>query len=174
MSPERNRYQISFEEVITNAKEIIRKDGHHVPVLIVEGSKNFIVSQIRDMPETHGERVELMRFFGMAAAKSGRIGRLEQVFFISECWMSVASEGKLPELRPSQDPQRKEVLIISGLKLEGLKKSLKLFEMVRKQDKQVVDLPELSSPQGKDEVIEIPLLDAFAQGFRTAFQTKVN
>jgi hypothetical protein len=49
MSPERrgDKYRISFEEVTSNAKEIIRKDGHHVPVLIVEGSKNFIVSQIQ-------------------------------------------------------------------------------------------------------------------------------
>jgi hypothetical protein len=176
MSPERrgDKYRISFEEVTSNAKEIMRKDGHHVPILIVEGSKNFIVSQIQDIPETHGERVELMRFFGMAAAKSGRIGRLEQVFFISEGWMSVASEGKLPENRPSHDPNRKEVLIVSGLELKELKKSLKLFEMVRNENKQIVDLPELSSPQGKDEAIEIPLLDAFAQGFRTAFQTRVN
>jgi hypothetical protein len=71
MSPERrgDKYRISFEEVTSNAKEIMRKDGHHVPILIVEGSKNFIVSQIRDIPETHNERVELMHFFGMATVR---------------------------------------------------------------------------------------------------------
>jgi hypothetical protein len=176
MTPERreDKYRINFEDVASKAKEVALHDGKHVPILIVEGSKSLIVSQIQDMPETHGERVELMRFFGQAAAKSGRVGRLEQVFFISEGWMSVANEGKLPENRPSQDPNRKEVLIISGLELKGLKKSLKLFEMVRNENKQVVDLPELSSPQGKEGAIEIPLLDAFAQGFRTAFQMRVN
>ncbi len=176
MSPERrgDKYRISFEEVTSNAKEIMRKDGHHVPILIVEGSKNFIVSQIQEMPETHRERMELMRFFGMTAAKSGKVGRLEQVFFISEGWMSVANEGKLPENGPSQDPNRKEVLIISGLQLNGFKKSLRLFEMVRNQGKQVVDLPELLAPQREEGDIEIPLLDAFAQGFRLAIQMKVN
>ena len=88
--------------------------------------------------------------------------------------MSVANEGKLPENRPSQDPNRKEVLIISGLQLNGLKKSLRLFEMVRNQGKQVVDLPELLAPHGEEGDIEIPLLDAFAQGFRLAIQMRVN
>ncbi len=101
------------------------QDGQHVPVLIVEGSKSLVVSQIQAMPDTHGERLELMRFFGQAAAKSGKVGKLEQVFLISEGWMSVASKDKPLEMRPSQDPARKEVLIISGLELKGLKKSLR-------------------------------------------------
>ena len=169
-----NKYRISFEDVASKAKEVVLHDGKHVPILIVEGSKSLIVSQIQDMPETHGEKMELMRFFGQAAAKSGRVGRLEQVFFISEGWMSVVNEDKLPDLRPSQDPRRKEVLIVSGLEVKEEKKSLKLFEMVRSENKQVVDLPELTAPQGKEGAIEIPLLDAFAQGFRTAIQTRVN
>ena len=83
------------------------KDGHHVPVLIVESTRNLIASQIQDMPETHGERVELMRFIGQTAARSGKLGKLEQVFFVSEGWMSRASEDKPPELKPSDDPNRK-------------------------------------------------------------------
>lgn len=152
----------------------MRKDGHHVPVLIVEGSRSRIVSQIQDMPDTHGERMDLMRFFGQAAAKSGRVGRLEQVFFISEGWMSVANEGRLPDLRPSQDPNRKEVLIVSELEFKEHNKYLRIFEMIRNPNQQVVDLAELSPPQDKDGSVEIPLLEAFAQGFQFAFQAKVN
>ena len=124
MSPERNSYRISFEEIIANAKEVTLKDGHHVPILIVEGSRNLIVSQFPEMPETHGERMELMRFIGQAAAKSSRVGKLEQVLFISEGWMSMAKEDKPPEMRPSEDPNRKEVLIISGLQIKERKRSL--------------------------------------------------
>jgi hypothetical protein len=77
MSPERNQYQISLEEIISNAKEIMLRDGSHVPILIVEAGKSLVTGQIPDMPETHGERMELMRFLGQAAAKSGGVDQLQ-------------------------------------------------------------------------------------------------
>src|SRR3972149_10346685 len=118
MSPERDQYRISFEKIISNAKGIMLRDGKHVPVLIMEASKNLVVGQIPDMPATHGERVELMRFLGQAAAKSGRVDQLQQVFMVQEGWMSVATEDKPADLRPSQDPNRKEVLIISAMQMK--------------------------------------------------------
>ena len=49
------------------------------------------MSQMQEMPETHGERLELMRLFGRLRPESGKFGRCEQVFFVSEGWMSVAN-----------------------------------------------------------------------------------
>jgi len=54
------------------------------------------------------------------------------------------------------------------------RKQLKLFEMVRNQNNQVVNLPELSPSPEKERNVEVPLLDAFAQGFKLAFQVRVN
>ncbi|MGA7193995.1 MAG: hypothetical protein WBW94_10210 [Anaerolineales bacterium] len=176
MSPERSggKYLISFEEIASNAKDAVLENGNHVPVLIVEGSKNIFVIPVEAMPDTHGERLEMMRFVGQMAAKSGKVGNLQQAFFISEGWMSMAREDMPPEMRPSDDPNRKEVLIISGLQVKERKKSLKLFEMVRDRSKHVVNLPEILPPQAKDNKVEIPLLDAFAQGFQFAFQARAN
>lgn len=174
MSPERKQYQISFEEIISNAKETTLKDGHHVPILIVEGSKNLIVSQLQEMPETHNERLALMKFIGVMAAKSEKVGNLEQVFLVSEGWMSIASENKPPEMRPSKNPNRKEVLIVSGLHVSKQEKQLKIFEMIRNPNKQVVDLPELHPSAEKEGKIEIPLLEAFAEGFKIAYKMRAN
>ena len=113
MSPERNQYYITIEEIISNAKEVMLREGKHIPVLIVEGGKNLIAGQIPNMPPTHGERVELMRFLGQAAAKSGKIDQLKQVFMVTEGWMSEPSEDIPERIRPSGDPNKKEVLIIS-------------------------------------------------------------
>src|SRR5215217_1934180 len=113
MSPERDQNRISIQEIISNAKEIMFRDGNHVPILIAEGGKSLIAGQIPDLPETHGERMELLRFLGQVAAKSGRVDQLRQVFMISEGWMSAPSEDKPTDVKPSQDPNRKEVLIIS-------------------------------------------------------------
>jgi len=174
MSLERGEYKARFEYLTQKAKEITLQDGNHVPVLIVEGSRGLAISQMREVPDTHGERLDLMRSLGQAAAMSGKFGQLRQVFFISEGWMSVASQEKPPNMRPSQDPNRKEVLIVSGLELKRQQKYLRIFEMVRNPSQRVVDLAELSPPHDKDGRIEIPLLDAFAQGFRLAFQAQVS
>src|SRR6476660_572319 len=117
MSPERGQDHITIEEIISNAKEIMLRDGQHIPTLIVEGSKSLVGGQIPDLPATHGERVELMRFLGQAAAKSGRVDQLQQVFMVSEGWMSEPNEDKPKDMKPSQDPDRKEVLIISAIQM---------------------------------------------------------
>jgi hypothetical protein len=174
VSPERSQYRISFEDLAAHAKEITIQDGHHVPILIVEGSRRLAVSHIQEMPETHGERLQLMQLFGQAAAESGKFGRLEQVFFVSEGWMSVAAQENPPGIRPSQDPERKEVLIVSGMAVKGRERYLRIFEMVRDPTQRVVDLAELLPPCDQDGTIEIPLLDAFAQGFRVAFQAQAS
>jgi len=174
VSSERSQDRISFEGLAAHAKEITIQDGHHVPILIVEGSRRLAVSHIQEMPETHGERLRLMQLFGQAAAESGKFGRLEQIFFVSEGWMSVAAQENPPSIRPSQDPERKEVLIVSGLEARGRRTRLRIFEMVRNGDQEVVDLPELSSSQAAEATAQVPLLDAFVQGFALAFQARVS
>lgn len=131
MSPERSLGQIDFEEIVSIAKELVLRDGHHVPIIIVEDNRKLITGQISDMPATHGEKVELMRHLGQAAAKSGKVEQLNQVFMVSEGWMSVAGEGNLSQMRPSKDPNRKEVLIISCINVMDRRKHLKLFEILR-------------------------------------------
>jgi|SRR6266496_15139 len=175
MSPEREQHLITMEEIISNAKEIMLRDGQHLPTLIVEASKNLVVGRIPDMPPTHGERVELMRFLGQAAAKSGKVDQLQQIFMVTEGWMSMTSEDKPAEIRPSQDPDRKEVLIISAIQMKERKKQMKVFEILRDSSEQVVSLEEfLPDEKKRDKSVDIPLLDAFVQGFQTAFRTKFN
>ncbi len=173
MSPERGQDRISFEEIISNAKEIMLRDGYHVPVVIMEIDKKLMGAQIPDMPATHGERLQLMHFLGQAAAKSGRVDQLQEVFLVHEGWMSVATEDKQANMIPSQDPEKKEVLIISAVQIKENKKQSKVLEIFRDSDEKVVSLEEfLPQEKKKDESVEIPLLDAFVQGFQTAFRSK--
>jgi len=122
MPPEREQNHITLEEIISNAKEIMIRHGKHVPTLIMEASNNLVVTQVPSMPVTHGERLEFMRFVGQVAAKSGRVNQLQPVFMVSEGWLSIASEDKPVGMRPSQDPERKEALIISGMQINEQKK----------------------------------------------------
>ena len=109
------------------------------------------------MLATHGEMVKLMRFLGQADAKSGSVDQLQQIFMVSEGWMSVASEDKPAEIRPSQDPNRKEVLIVSAIQMKERKKYLKVFEILRDSTEQVVGLEEFLPEGKKEDSVEIPL-----------------
>ena len=174
MSPERSSYEISFEEIISNAKERMLLDGKIEPILVIESSKSLVIVPLQDMPETHGERIGLMRFLGQFTAKSGKVNQLQQVFMVTEGWMSKATKSKPSKMRPSQDPNRKEVLIISGIQMRERKKHLKLFEILRDSNEHVVSLEGFFPNEKQDESVEIPLLEAFVYGFQMAFQTKYN
>jgi hypothetical protein len=174
MSPERPQKPITLEEIISNAKEIMMRDGKHVPVLIMEADNKVVAGQIPDMPPTHGERVELMRFLGQAAAKSGKVNNLQQVFMVTEGWMSEPSVDGDELLPPSEDPKRKEVLIVSAIQMKERKKHLKVYEIARDQDEQVTGMEEFVPEDPQETSVEVPLLDAFVQGFQTGFQTKYN
>ena len=175
MSLEREQDHITIEEIISNAKEIMLRHGNHVPTLIMDSSKDVVISQIPSMPVTHGERLEFMRFIGQVAAKSGRVNQLQQVFLVSEGWLSVASEDKPIDLLPSQDPEKKEVLIISAMQLKESKKHIKVFEILRDSKERVVSLEEFSpDAQQEEKSAEVPLLDAFVDGFEMAFRARYN
>jgi hypothetical protein len=175
MSPERDQIPITIEEVISNAKEIMLRDGKHVPVLIMEVDNKIVAGQIPDMPVTHEARMELMHFLGQAVGKTGRVHGLQQVFMIQEGWMSVASQDKPPENRPSQDPNRKEVLVISAIQMKEHKKHIRVLEILRDSDEKVVGLEEFMPDEAKkDETIEVPLLDAFVHGFQFAYRARNN
>jgi len=169
MSPERERYHIGFEEIVSNAKDVILKDGKHVPILIVDGGQGLLIRQLNELPATHQERAELLRFVGMTTAMSGKLKSLNQVFMVSEGWMSLARKDGQPMIPPSQDPDRKEVLIVSGMQLEGNRKHLRLFEILRYGENNGVDLQELFPDANQNGPVEVPLLEAFVHGFQFSF-----
>jgi len=177
MSPERKRHandELNFEDIAQVAVETTLKDGLHVPLIIMDGSKDRIFGSVPEMPGTHGERLQFLHTIGQLAAESGKVGKLRQVFFISEAWMSMPQDGQVPTIRPANDPNRKEVLIISGLKIEGQVKHLKLFEMLRAADGILVGLQEVMPGEKENGEIDIPLLEEFQKGFQSAFRNKLN
>lgn len=173
MSPERNRSpQVNFDEIVRLAKETILREGKHGTMLFIQGDKNTRITGFGIFPDTHEGRIAMMQAAGRSAALGGEIGRLRQVFMISEGWMSMVMEGKPPNVRPSQDPNRKEVLIVSGLRVEDQLKGLRLYEMRRNFRGKLTDLDEVKPGEGKSGTVDVPLLDAFVEGFQIAFRER--
>jgi hypothetical protein len=78
-------------------------------------------------------------------------------------------------MHSSQDPDKKETLIISAIQMREQKKQMEIFEILRDNTEQVVGLEKfMPEIEKKDESVDVLLLDAFVQGFQTAFRTKFN
>jgi hypothetical protein len=159
---------LTLEQVINQAREIIVRDGEHVPTLIADGSRRSVVIPLPEIGDTHDERRVQMFAAGFVLGHSRGLGILRQVFFVSEGWLSLA-EGKMPpRMPPSEDPNRREVLFVSSLKLAERKADMVVFEMIRDSKGELVEirpLPEVADKEIGTMDVESPLLDAFAAGF---------
>lgn len=174
MTVERTPGSYSFEELTRIAKEVTLSYGYHIPTLVVQGDEEPVVVQIPSLPPTHEERLRMMFTAGSALAESGALTSLKEVFFISEGWMSVAAEDGLPEVPPSQDPQRREVLIVSGLEVNTGQAAMTIFEMLRDEDAKLVELAEIEQQGKGDTQVETPLLDAVVTGFQRTLRGRFN
>lgn len=154
-----------FDQVIRLAQETLLRGGSHIPTVIVDGSEQQVIAQFSDLAPTHDGRVNQMFVAGAALAHGGSVGRVRRVFFISEGWMSVPHEGHLPDVPPSQDPNRKEVLVVTGYKLCTRQTKMALFEMVRDQEGVLRELRDFEPIEGGESRAESPLLEAFVRGF---------
>ena len=159
---------ITFEQVTRLAREVLLRDGNHVPTLIVDGTRNPIVIQMEILVPTFEGRLQQMFVTGQALAHEGTAGRLRSVYFITEAWLSQARDGMLPDMRPSQDPQRKEVLMVNGLdRLIGKSRRvhLAIFEMMRDEQGALREIRSYSFPDKPADTADTPLLEAFLTGF---------
>ncbi len=157
---------LTLADVVNIAQTTTLANGGHVPALIVEGSYQTVALALDTIGPTFMDRQEQMLFAGLALARSGEVGVLQQVFFISEGWMSIASEDRPIETLPSQDPRRKEILMVSRLALPTRTAEIILFEMKRDDAGQLTALEKVQTalPE-KEGRVEAPLLEAFAIGF---------
>jgi hypothetical protein len=156
---------LSLEAVAELAQETLLKDGAHLPTVIAEGSAQTVVTQLPDLGRSHDERFHKLFLAGVQIARQAPVGVLHQAFFICEAWMSVGKPGQLPAQPPSQDPQRKEVLVVAGLEMQAARVQVRIFEMVRETDGRLVELKAFEPGGGETPHSESPLLAAFALGY---------
>ncbi len=155
---------LSFERVTQLAREILLQQGSHLPTLIVEGYNQMVVTHLSPLEDTHEGRAQQMFSAGYVLAEASVIGALKQVFFVCEAWMSFAIDGKIPTSLPSEDPSRKEVLMISNLKVQEQTGKVAIFEMLRNEAGDVTELREFQEHFMATHA-DSPLLMAFIHGF---------
>src|SRR3989304_9129373 len=130
MSKERIQGEPEIEGIAAIARENLLKYGNHVPTVIAVGTLGQGIGQLEGELETSEDRARAMKVLGRVFRREGYVGELRKVFFVSEGWMSEAAKVD-GNIRPSQDPNRIEVLVVSELDLPNRKTNMLLYEMVR-------------------------------------------
>lgn len=162
----RNSALFTLAEVSRIAQENVLTYGKHAPTVIAEGDRRTLIVQIDPLAPTHAGRAEQMFVLGLTLAASGEVGVLQQVFFVSEAWMSIAEPGKPLELPPSEDPQRREVLMIAQHVLKPVANKVVAFEMQRDGQGLLKTLePAPAREKPRNEEARSPLIEAFVIGF---------
>ncbi len=160
---------MTTEAVVKLARETALKHGSHLPTIIVEGTAKRVACVLEHLADDHQSKVMTMASVGFSLGKEGEVGELKQAHLVCEGWMSLVKAGRLPEMMPSRDPDRKEALIVAGRNVETGGSTFVSFEMVRNETGKLVDLTEFETSQwaGGQPTFESPLLDAFIRGYRT-------
>ena len=161
--------RLTLEGVTHMAKETALAQGGHVPVFLAEGGGQAFAGKIDSLADTHEGRMEQLFGAGLMVAKTGVVTPLAQVFFISEGWLSMAEGEEPPQLPPSQDPKRIEVLLIAQFDLERNADAGVMFEMLRDDECVLRELKPLPVMEEEGLTVKSPLLEAFVLGYAAGF-----
>ena len=149
------------------AKNIFQKQGFLSPTLFTyytfENNDNKETDSIAVFPIIQLEHREVMIYLtGKLFLRDKRIKKVKAVLLVSEGWMSVCEDGKISEIPPSQDPDRLEILNITGMTNTG-ESAMLIFKMKDRNNKEKRTL-EFMEDLSKITRIENRLLDKFWQG----------
>ncbi len=155
-----------FHEAVAKAKGVALQLGTQVPFLWVEGTKQEYALWLHTLPDDPLDKYRLFFKAGRTVARDKELGKLVQVFFISEAWLSIVRQGKLPDIRPSEDPQRQEVLIVSCFNLKNHTKDISVLSYMRDKKGKLIAIKELSSGNAGLQFAS-SLLDTFLAGYHS-------
>jgi hypothetical protein len=147
------------KEIIECAKGLMLEFGRHVPTVFVFGTKKKTFFSLQS-GDTLDERIVTMRKAGEIVGRHGNVGNLVRVIYVYEAW---ACPPRAEYIRPSQDPNRCEVLMISALDVAQNKQSVVMYVSIRDPGGKVSQLAPIMG--GKPLEASSDLLPSFVLGF---------
>lgn len=158
---------MNLTEIIQSAKDHILESGEYIPTLFVElSNEENCIAVFPDFPRT---TIQKQMFLFLSGRKIGKeyLGKeVKQICLITEAWLSVRNHPDEFDCAPSEDPNRKEVLIAHTLEINdrNLSQKLQIIEMLRDGQGNLVNL----LPYSNIEDAKSRLLLSFLAGFASA------
>ena len=158
---------MTIEAIAKEATLLLTQQGFHAPTILMDGVYEFGVIVLRGFPSDSDEKTQVMYQTGKRVFREHPIGILKQVFFVSEAWMgkrlSMDDSGKERYIRPSLDPDRIEVLTITCFNPSTGESTIKVLEVIRNSQEEIVELKKVEVGDGKGQDY---LLPAFVAGYQ--------
>lgn len=152
---------MEIADMVREAKEFVLKHGEHLTLLVASGEKGRLYIYLPDFPDEYAEKVHFLFNVGREAGATKSPGRLNKVFLVMEAW-----QGRNIHIRPSQDPNRIEVLIIGCLDMATKEQSATRLEYIRDANGILREIKDMVLPDGQTVAkAESPLLPAFVAGY---------
>lgn len=178
----KEKLQLKIDKCFENAEKMLIENGSLTPMLdiefIDEKGRNCIMAVVLADGDDKQRRYNFIRGLGLTVGSIkalGKIKEVEAIAMMSEAWFSTlpkdADISKAP--RPSEDPNRGEMLIATGMTADGtcLMHAKQMFsvEVKGKRHFTLNDLPEMSDKSGKHQS---DLLNQFFIGLKASEQTQ--
>lgn len=128
-----------------------------VTALDTNGNLNELIIAITEMPEESSERHELMASLGAKCVQDGFMPIAAT--FYSEAWLASVEEGEVSNCRPSEHPERVEILMITCMTLNQ-KVCYSHLEMRRREGQTMLLVPY----EGKEEISPVFSLNDTGEG----------
>lgn len=152
-----------IRDIAKTACEVMLTNAVHSAQLVLVGGGKSGVIGFEEFPENHDLKRKAMFGAGRQYYKSVGPGQVDRLYFITEGWMSKVSEGEeIPGGQPSKDPNRVEVLAVTGRHHKTGQTPMLIYEVLRLPDGELNDLLELHYEISDGES---PLIDAFFMGY---------
>lgn len=162
------------ERVAENARENLLRDGQHTTILILMGQEKAAIAALAlPLGDPGQERMKTFREVGRTIGESygPEIGPLSTAVHISEAWGRELQEGETREYKHLEnDPKREEVLVVTGYKPATDETLMRTFLMSRDIEGRLVAVEPKTLAEGNG--VKAYLLEAFCEGFNTAFNAK--
>lgn len=157
---------MTIEAITETATKVLTQHGFHVLTILFDGTHGSDWVVVPEFPSESIERAQFLYQLGRKAVREHSVGILQQVFLVSEGWMSklsIEGSSKKRYVRPSLDPHRVEVLTITCFNPSTEESIIRMLEVIRNSKEEIVELKKVEFGDGKGQD---NLLPAFVAGYQ--------
>lgn len=160
-----------LSDIAEVANKNIKADGELYPILIVIGSKKGVQAPLVDLPD-EADKSHLFAHVGQEIAKDigSEVGEMLGALFISEAWLSVLKKDEEIKVRPKDDNNRKEAVVIVATDFVNNESYYKTYEIKRDKKGKITTSP-LSATE-KGDTIDAKILKSLFTGYNLGLMGK--
>ena len=148
---------MNLQDVLALAKDLLLEVGEVRPMLIVLGSKAGTRIPLEQIPENRAQKAKQMLGLGYAVGRDPKLGELRELFILFEGWMSLGA-SPTPAVMPADDPNRREVLVISRYQHHPPTTTMIVFRIHRTGEPDHLERERVKGVEGAEGQARSPLI----------------